>query len=115
MVYLLESKLPDKKSVFFALQHVYGIGKFRASFICKKLGFSSNFKVNLLSESQIVRMLTIINSLKLLLAHELKKFRLSIIKKLVFIRSYRGLRRKQGLPVRGQRTHTNARTARVIK
>jgi len=115
MVYLLESKLPDKKPVLLALQHVYGIGKFRASLICKRLGFSSNLKVMLLSENQIIRMLTIINSLKLLLAHELKKFRLSILKKLVFIRSYRGLRRKQGLPIRGQRTHTNARTARIIK
>ena len=115
MVYLLESKLPTKKSVFLALQHVYGIGRFRSCFICKKLGFSRNLKVGLLSEKQITRMITIINTLKLLLAHDLKKFRLSVIKRLIFVRSYRGLRRRQGLPIRGQRTHTNAKSSKKIR
>jgi small subunit ribosomal protein S13 len=115
MIYLLESKLPVEKSISRALQHVYGIGHFRADFICKKLGFSHNFKANLLSERQITRILTLINTLKLLLAHDLKKFRLSVVKRLISIRSYRGLRRRQGLPIRGQRTHTNAKSSKKVR
>lgn len=115
MVYILESKLPENKSIFFALQYVYGIGKTRAFLICKKLGFSVNLKVKNLSENQIVQILSVINSLELVLAHDLKKLKIGLAKKLVSIKSYRGLRRTRGLPVRGQRTHTNARTARRIK
>lgn len=115
MVYILESKLPENKSIFFALQYVYGIGKTRAFLICKKLGFSVNLKVKNLSENQIVQILSVINSLELVLAHDLKKLKMGLAKKLVAIKSYRGLRRTRGLPVRGQRTHTNARTARRIK
>lgn len=115
MVYILESKLPDNKSIFHALQYVYGIGKTRASLICKKLGFSENLKVKNLSENQIIQIIGVINSSDYVLAHDLKKLKLSFDKKLVAIKSYRGLRRVKGLPVRGQRTHTNARTARRIK
>nr|YP_010516666.1 ribosomal protein S13 [Haslea pseudostrearia]UXN44209.1 ribosomal protein S13 [Haslea pseudostrearia] len=115
MIYILDSKLPDNKSIFFALQYIYGIGKTRAFLICKKLGFSMNLKVKNLSENQIVQILSVINSLDFVLAHDLKKLKVGLTKKLVSIKSYRGLRRVRGLPVRGQRTHTNARTARRIK
>jgi small subunit ribosomal protein S13 len=115
MVYILESKLPLNKSIFFALQYVYGIGKMRAFLICKKLGFSINFKVKDLSENQIIQILSVINSLNLILAHDLKKLKIGITKKLVSIKSYRGLRKTRGLPVRGQRTHTNAKTSRRVK
>jgi ribosomal protein S13 len=67
MVYLLESKLPDNKSIFFALQYVYGIGETRAFLICKKLGFSINLKVKNLSENQTLQILNVINSLNLIL------------------------------------------------
>nr|YP_009688018.1 ribosomal protein S13 [Haslea nusantara]QDX17597.1 ribosomal protein S13 [Haslea nusantara] len=115
MVYLLESKLPENKSVVFALQYIYGVGKTRAVLICKKLGFSTNLKVKNLSENQIVQILSLINSLNLVLAHDLKKLKAGLTKNLVSIKSYRGLRRVRGLPVRGQRTHTNARTARRVR
>nr|YP_010516680.1 ribosomal protein S13 [Haslea provincialis]UXN44223.1 ribosomal protein S13 [Haslea provincialis] len=115
MIYLLESKLPENKSIYFALQYIYGIGKTRAFLICKKLGFSINLKVKHLSENQTVQILSLINSLNFVLAHDLKKLKIGLTKKLVSIKSYRGLRRTRGLPVRGQRTHTNARTARRIK
>lgn len=115
MIYILESKLPENKSVFFSLQYVYGIGKTRAFFICKKLGFSENLKVKDLSENQIVQILSVINSLNFVLAHNLKKLTLELTKKLVLIKSYRGLRKSRGLPVRGQRTHTNAKTVKRVK
>jgi len=115
MVYLLESKIPETKSVFFALTHVYGIGKSTSVLICKKLGFSLNLKIKDLSKEQINNLLKVVELLNMEFASDLKKLKLLVVKKLVSIKSYRGLRRTQGLPVRGQRTHTNARTSRKIR
>jgi len=115
MIYLVESKIPDNKSVFFALKNIYGVGSSNASMICRKLGFSKNFKVKNLSKDQINQLLNIIESLNIQLASDLKKLKLLNKKKLINIKSYRGLRRNQGLPVRGQRTHTNSQTAAKIR
>lgn len=115
MIYLFESEIPENKSVLFALKYVYGIGSKNAVLICKKLGFANNLKVKHLSKEQISLMLVRIESLNLELASDLKKLKLLAVKKLVSIKSYRGLRLVQGLPIRGQRTHTNARTARKRK
>jgi small subunit ribosomal protein S13 len=115
MLYLLETKLPENKSVFFALTNVYGIGRTTAFLICKKLGFSMNLKIKDLTQEQIVNILQLIESLNLTLNNELKKLRSLTLKKLVSIKSYRGLRRVRGLPVRGQRTHTNAQSAKKNK
>jgi small subunit ribosomal protein S13 len=112
MIYLFESELPENKSVYFALTHIYGIGKANSFLICRKLGFSANLKVKTLSKDQIIKLIKTIETLNIELASDLKKTESLITKTLVSIRSYRGLRKKQGLPVRGQRTHTNAKTAR---
>nr|YP_010145996.1 ribosomal protein S13 [Pseudo-nitzschia pungens]QQO80619.1 ribosomal protein S13 [Pseudo-nitzschia pungens] len=112
MLYLLETKLPENKSVFFALTNVYGIGKSTAFSICKKLGFSINLKTKDLTQEQITEILQLIDSLNLKLNNELKNLRSMNLKTLVSIKSYRGLRRVRGLPVRGQRTHTNAKSSR---
>lgn len=115
MLYFLETKLPDQKSVCFALINIYGIGKNTAFMICKKLGFSINLKIKDLTSEQIVDMLQLIESLNLNLNNELKKLQSQTLKTLVSIKSYRGLRRVRGLPVRGQRTHTNAKSAKKYK
>ena len=112
MLYLLETNLPENKAVFFALARVYGIGKNTAFLICKKLGFSINLKIKDLTQEQIIEILQLVDSLNLLLNNELKKFKSLTLKNLISIKSYRGLRRVRGLPVRGQRTHTNAKSAR---
>lgn len=112
MVYLFESELPEKKSIFFAMTQIFGIGKSQAFFICKKLGFSKNLKVKSLSKEQTQKLVSFIENSNLVLVGDLKKFKLLKLKKLLSIKSYKGLRLKQGLPVRGQRTHTNARTSR---
>lgn len=112
MIYLFESELPENMSVLFALNRIYGIGNKSSSLICKKLGFSINFKVKNLSKDQITDILNIIESLNLIIASDLKKFKMLITKNLISIKSYKGLRKTKGLPVRGQRTHTNAKTAR---
>ena len=112
MIYLAETELSKNKPVIFALADIYGIGHSTSKLICKKLGFSINLKVKDLSEEQTEKLLEITKSLKLILAGDLRKLKLLNSKKLVDIKSYRGLRRVKGFPVRGQRTHTNAKTAR---
>ena len=112
MLYLLETNLPENKSVFFALTYIYGIGNTTAFRICKKLGFSTNLKIKDLTQEQILEILQVIDSMDLVLNNELKKLRSLSLKNLIQIKSYRGLRRVRGLPVRGQRTHTNAKSAR---
>jgi small subunit ribosomal protein S13 len=115
MVYLFESELPESKSIWFSLRHIYGISGFNAILICKKLGFSKNLKIKNLSKEQLHDLIKIVELLDLKLASDLKKFNLFVVKRLVSIKSYRGLRKTRGLPVRGQRTHTNAKTSRKIR
>jgi small subunit ribosomal protein S13 len=114
MVYILETKLQEKKSIFFSLKKIYGINSFLAFLICKKLGFSKNLKLKNLSEDQILKIIKLTETLNLSITSDLKKFRISVLKKLVFVKSYRGLRQIRGLPIRGQRTHTNAKSAKVV-
>lgn len=115
MLYILETKLSEKKSVLFALTSIYGINKATASSICKKLGFSLNLKIKNLTQEQVQDMLIFIESLNLMLNQELKTFRYQASKTLISIKAYRGLRKVAKLPVRGQRTHTNAKSAKKTR
>jgi small subunit ribosomal protein S13 len=113
MIYVLKTELTKSKSVFFALLSIYGIGRARSLLICRKLGFSSNFKVKNMSDEQLVNLLELVDDLALnvALAKDLKNLVKQDENNLVLINSYRGIRLKKGLPVRGQRTHSNAQTA----
>ena len=71
-----------------------------------------NLKTKNLTQEQVIEILQLIDSLNLTLNNELKKLKSLTLKTLVSIKSYRGLRRIRGLPVRGQRTHTNAKSAK---
>lgn len=104
MVYLFESELPENKSIFFAMTHIFGIGKSNSLTVCKKLGFSKNLKIKNLSKEQITKLVTTVEFLNFNLSGDLKKSRSLKIKNLLSIKSYKGLRLRQGLPVRGQRT-----------
>ena len=112
MIYLFESELPENKSIYFALTRVLGLGRHNACLICKKSGFSKNLKIKHLTKDQISKLSSLVESQNFVLLGDLKKAKSLNFKRLVSIKSYRGLRLKQGLPVRGQRTHTNARTAK---
>ena len=115
MIYLFETKLLDKKSIRFALSSIYGIGKFKSLDICNKLGFATNLKVKNLSNDQIKNIIKLVETSNFIITTDLKKLKILLLKTLIFIKSYRGLRKIKGLPIRGQRTHTNAKTARKIK
>jgi small subunit ribosomal protein S13 len=112
MIYLLETELLDKKPLHIALNSIFGIGKFYSIFFCKKLGFSKNFKVFELTEDQKLKLIRLIENSKLLINSDLKRLLNVEQKKLVNIKSYRGLRKLKGFPVRGQRTRSNAKTAK---
>ena len=112
MVYLFESELSGEKSVFLALIHIYGFGKWSSWFVCRKLGFSRNLKLKSLSKKQINKLIKVIENLNKELVSDLKKSKKLALQKLVSIKSYRGLRKIKGLPIRGQRTHTNAKTSK---
>lgn len=115
MIYILETKLSESDSVFYALKNIYGLGKIQSINFCKKQGFSSNLKIRDLSKEQVTRLFKSIDSSDLQITSDLKKFKTFITKRLTSIKSYRGLRKIRGLPVRGQRTHTNSKTARKIR
>jgi small subunit ribosomal protein S13 len=74
-----------------------------------------NLKINELSDDQIAKLLKLIELSDITITSDLKKLKQIIAKNLVAIKSYRGLRRINGFPVRGQRTHTNAKTAKRNK
>lgn len=106
--------IPDHKRVQISLTYIYGIGKARAAEICQKAGVDINAKVNNLSEEEAGRLRQIIQDEGRVEGDLRKEVQLSI-KRLMDIGCYRGLRHRRGLPVRGQRTHTNARTRKGPK
>jgi small subunit ribosomal protein S13 len=113
MIYVLKTQLPENKSIVIALSSVFGIGTNRSTLICKKLGFLPTLKVKHMSDEQILDLLNLIESLSfsIAFASDLKKLIKQNENNLALINSYRGIRLKKGLPVRGQRTHSNAQTA----
>lgn len=113
MVHLLKTELPPNKSIFFGLLSVYGIGYGRSALICKRLGFLKTLKVKNMVDEQFLDLFSLVDKLTLdvALANDLKKLVKQNERKLASINLYRGIRIKRGLPVRGQRTHSNAQTA----
>lgn len=101
--------IPTQKRLVIALQYIYGIGPKRADEIMKKLNFDMQVRVNQLSDQDVLRIReTIDRDYKV--EGDLRRDVSMNIKRLMDLGCYRGLRHRKGLPVRGQRTHTNART-----
>ena len=115
MVYIFETEILNNKSLIFSLRSIYGLGIVRSRLLCRKLGYSENLTISDLSEDQVNELISLIQKSGLVLTNELKKFQIFLLKQKVSIKSYRGLRRIRGLPVRGQRTHTNAKTSKRLK
>ncbi|MFQ5628276.1 MAG: 30S ribosomal protein S13 [bacterium] len=100
--------LPRDKRVEIALTYIYGIGKSTAQEIVKKAGFKDDLRVKDLTGDDIAKIRSIIADHKV--EGALRTEVQMNIKRLMDVGCYRGLRHRRGLPVRGQRTHTNART-----
>ena len=101
--------LPRAKRVEIALTYIYGIGVSRSNRILAKAGIDPNMRVKDLSEEEASRIARIIDA-EGSVEGDLRKEIAMNIKRLMEIGSYRGMRHRRNLPVRGQRTHTNART-----
>lgn len=109
MARLLGVDLPDKKQVLYALPHIYGIGPSNAKKILDAVGVAYNKKVSELTDEELAKIRKEIESnykIEGVLRAEVS----ANIKRYIEISSYRGERHRRGLPVRGQRTRTNART-----
>ena len=106
--------LPREKAVKVALTYIYGIGRSSAEKICDEAGVSPNAKTFDLDESEVVRLREVIER-EYKVEGDLRREVAQNIKMLMDIGCYRGFRHRRGLPVRGQRTHTNARTRKGPK
>lgn len=101
--------IPTNKRVEIALTYIYGIGPKKAKEICSKIGIAEPVRVNQLSDDEVLRIREMIDA-DYKVEGDLRRETAMNIKRLMDLGCYRGLRHRKGLPVRGQRTHTNART-----
>ena len=101
--------IPTAKRVEIALTYIYGIGRTKAKEICDKVGIPSERRVNDLTDDEVIRIREIIDT-DYMVEGDLRRETAMNVKRLMDLGCYRGLRHRRGLPVRGQRTHTNART-----
>ena len=107
---LLGVELPAKKKVGYSLRYIYGIGPARADQIVTSAGLDPNMRASDLTEEQLNKILHIITDNKWVVEGDLRREIAGNLKRLQAINCYRGIRHRRGLPVRGQRTSTNART-----
>jgi small subunit ribosomal protein S13 len=101
--------IPTQKRVEIGLTYIHGIGRKTAREICARLGIPPSHRVQQLSDSEVLRIREMIDS-DYRVEGDLRRDVAMNIKRLMDLGCYRGLRHRRGLPVRGQRTHTNART-----
>ena len=101
--------IPTAKRVVIALTYIHGIGDTKAHDICEKVGIPMERRVNELTDAEVIQIRETIDS-DYLVEGDLRRENAMNIKRLLDMGIYRGLRHRRNLPVRGQRTHTNART-----
>ena len=101
--------IPTNKRVVVALTYIFGIGSTKAREIFQKAGVFESSRVNQLAEGEVTRLREIIDG-EYRVEGDLRRDGAMNIKRLMDLGCYRGIRHRRGLPVRGQRTHTNART-----
>ncbi len=109
MVRISGIDVPNDKHISISLTYIFGIGRSRAEAILKNLNISNSIKAKDLSEEEIVKIREYIEN-NYTIEGDLRREISQNIKRLIEVNSYKGIRHKRGLPVRGQRTHTNART-----
>lgn len=107
---LLGVEIPANKKVAYSLRYINGIGPARADLIVKEAGLNPDMRANDLDEEQLNKVLQVITEHKWMLEGDLRRDLAANLKRLQAINCYRGIRHRRGLPVRGQRTSTNART-----
>jgi len=107
--------LPNEKRAEIGLTYIYGIGRTTAAKMCADLNIVDGTRIKDLTEEQISAIRDYIDQNGLMVEGDLRRERTQNVKRLMDIGCNRGLRHRKGLPVRGQRTHTNARTRKGPK
>ncbi|AHF89260.1 30S ribosomal protein S13 [Opitutaceae bacterium TAV1] len=107
---LLGVDIPAKKKVSFSLRYIYGIGPVRADLVVKEAELNPDMRAQDLTEEQLNKILQVITDHKWVVEGDLRRELTGNLKRLQAIGCYRGIRHRRSLPVRGQRTSTNART-----
>ena len=110
---LLNVQVPDEKRVIIGLTYIKGIGLSRSKLICKNLEIDTNNYMKELTKNQLSNIISYIRK-HYKTGQKIDSDRISNIRKLIKISSYKGLRHFKGLPLRGQRTKTNAKTSRKV-
>ncbi len=114
MLYIFNKTISNSKSILYSLTVLYGINEYQSKKICKNVGINPQITINKLKNYQVNRLISYINK-NLKIEQVLKQKNKNRLNELLEIKSNRGIRRSLGLPVRGQRTHTNAKTAKKYK
>ena len=107
---ILGVDIPDDKKLVYALRYIQGIGLVRAKMIVEAAGLNPDMRARELNEEHLNKITTVINNNGWKIEGDLRREVMANLKRLQAIRCYRGIRHFKGLPVRGQRTSTNART-----
>ena len=106
--------IPTQKRVEIGLRYIHGIGAAKAREICQKVGIAENRRVHDLTDAEVIQIREVIDRDYMVEGDHRRDVAMNI-KRLMDIGCYRGLRHRRGLPVRGQRTHTNSRTRKGPK
>jgi small subunit ribosomal protein S13 len=101
--------IPNQKRVPIALTYIHGIGRTTAAQICERVGIPPQRRAHELTDDEVLRIRELVDK-EFMVEGDLRRQVAMNIKRLMDLGCYRGLRHRKGLPVRGQRTHTNART-----
>ena len=110
MARLLGVEIPNEKRIEASLPYIYGIGPSTAKRVLNEAGIDPNIRAGELSDEQIGAIINVIGANNILIEGDLRREIQLHMKRLQSINCYRGIRHRRGLPVRGQRTSTNART-----
>lgn len=111
MLYIFGKTIPVEKTLLHSLTYLFGIHRYHAHQICFHVGINPSVRVNTLKKSQIRQLIQYMDQ-HLRMEQDLKKEVADQKQQLVTMKTNRGLRRLKGLPIRGQRTHTNRKTAK---
>lgn len=115
MARLFGTEIPNEKRIEASLSYLYGIGATTAKKILDQAGINPDIRTGELTDDQLTKIVQVITSNGILIEGDLRREKQVALKRLSSISCYRGLRHRRGLPVRGQRTRTNARTRKGKK
>lgn len=115
MPFIIGTSIPEDKVLVQSIAHIYGIGLSQSKILCKKAGFGSDSRGIHVTFSKGKNLENLAEATPLALGADLRRFQNDKIRRLCVLSAYRGVRHRKGLPVRGQRTHTNAKKRPLLK